>query len=185
MPEPRRRRVRVPRGAPGRRRRVMSGKRGPSDSSFGPTSGEAPWRLTWSEIETSCPGSKSSVDPARRVREHERADPEPAEHAHAEHDPLRRESLVEMRAPAHDRDRHAADVPSDERAGVADRGRDGPAGDLGVRDLDRRRRARRRSRRARCRARRRRAGSSVGLAPESARPRRRALTPSPRRRRLS
>ena len=29
---------------------VMSGKRGPSVSSFGPTSGEVPCRLTWSEI---------------------------------------------------------------------------------------------------------------------------------------
>ena len=37
----------------------MSGNRGPRLSSFGPTSGEEPWRFTWSEIATNRPGSSA------------------------------------------------------------------------------------------------------------------------------
>ena len=41
----------------------MSGKRGPSVSSFGPTSGEEPWRLRWSAIATRRPGSSEGSIP--------------------------------------------------------------------------------------------------------------------------
>ena len=46
-------------------------------------------------------------------------------------------TLVQVRAPLHDGDRHAGERPEDERARMAERGRDGPAGDLAVGDLDR------------------------------------------------
>ena len=101
----------------------MSGKRGPSDSSFGPTSEEVPCRFTWSEMRTSRPGPVVGVDPARRVRHDERADAEPAEHADAERDAIGCDPLVEMRPPAHDRDRYAAERPEHERSGMSHRRR--------------------------------------------------------------
>ena len=46
------------------------------------------------------------------------------------------DALVQVRAAAHDRDRHAVERPEHEHAGVPERRRDRPAGDLVVRDLD-------------------------------------------------
>ncbi len=106
-------------------------------SSFGPISGEEPWRLRWSEIATSRPGWSERIDRAAGVREHEAADPEPAEDAHAEDDLRRRMPLVQVRAALHHRHRGAAEVTEDERAAVTDRRRPRPARDLAVRDLDR------------------------------------------------
>ena len=80
-------------------------------------------------------GPEVGVDPARRVRDDERADAEPAEHAHAERDAIRADPLVEVRPPAHDGDRHAAERPEHERARMTDRGRTRPPGDVRVRDL--------------------------------------------------
>ena len=87
-------------------------------------------------MRTSCPGREVGIDAARRVRHDERADPEPAEHPHAERDAVGSDSLVQVRPPAHDRDRHAVERAEHEDARVPDRRRDGPAGDLRVRDLD-------------------------------------------------
>jgi len=80
-------------------------------------------------------GLELGVDASRRVRHDERADAERAEHAHAEHDAIRADPLVEMRPPAHDHDGNTVERPEDERARMPDRGRDRPAGDVGVRDL--------------------------------------------------
>ena len=128
------------------------------------------------------PGRYARRSPPRGVRDDERADAEPAEHAHAEDGPVGADALVEVRAPAHHGDRHAVDRPEHEHARVADRGRDGPAGDLAVRDLDARPRARPRSRRARCRGRRRRAARAAVRARIAATASSSSLTPSPRRR---
>src|SRR5206468_7043753 len=54
----------------------------------------------------------------------------------AEDDIRRRETLVDVRAAAHHGDPGAAEAPDDERARMTERGRDGPARDLAVRDLD-------------------------------------------------
>ena len=74
-------------------------------------------------------GPVVGVDPACRVRHDERANPEPTEHPHTERNPIGGDALVEVRAPAHDRDRHAAERPEHERPRVAHRGRDRPARD--------------------------------------------------------
>ncbi len=81
------------------------------------------------------PGSVVGIDPSCRVRHDERADAESPEHADTERDAVGSDPLVEVRAPAHDRDRNAAEHPEHESARVADGSRHGPAGDLGVRDL--------------------------------------------------
>ena len=81
-------------------------------------------------------GPVVGVDPACRVRHDERANPEPTEHPHAERNPIGGDALVEVRTPAHDRDRHAAERPEHERPGMSHRSRDGPAGNVLVRDLD-------------------------------------------------
>ena len=57
----------------------MSGKRGPSESSFGPTSGFEPCRLMWSEISTSPPRSSvRSMPPAALVKTMDRTPSEPS-----------------------------------------------------------------------------------------------------------
>ena len=76
------------------------------------------------------------VDPARGVRDDERAHAEPAEHADAEDRPVGVDPFVEVRPPAQDRHGDAVHVAEHEHARMADRRRDGPARDLGVRDLD-------------------------------------------------
>ena len=88
-------------------------------------------------MRTSCPGRYLGIDAARGVRDDERADPEPTEHAHAERHAIRADALVEMRTPAHDRERHASERAEHQRARMPDRRRDRPAGNLGIRDLDR------------------------------------------------
>ena len=125
------------RAAPGRTRRSCPGSAARARRRSGPTSGDVPCRFTWSEISTSCPGRKSALIAARGVRHHERSDPEPPEHAHAEHHAIGADSLVEVRPAAHHHDRHAVERPEHQHARVADRRRDRPAGDLRVRDLDR------------------------------------------------
>ena len=91
----------------------------------------------WSRDERELPRPEPVVDRADGVREHERPHAEQAEHADAEDDLRRGQSLVEMGAAAHDRDRHAAEGADDERAGVADCRGHRPARDVLVRDLDR------------------------------------------------
>jgi hypothetical protein len=81
-------------------------------------------------------GSVVGVDPARGVRHDQRANPEPTEHAHAERNPIGGDALVEVRTPAHDRDRHAGERPEHQRPGVPHRSRDGPTGNVLVRELD-------------------------------------------------
>ena len=84
----------------------MSGKRGPSASSFGPTSGDVPWRFRWSEIgdEAGRARADGSIAPQAFVRTRLRH-PEAAEDADAEDDDGGRMALVEVRATLHDDDR--------------------------------------------------------------------------------
>src|SRR5262249_44543633 len=76
------------------------------------------------------------VDRARGVRDDERADPEAAEDADSEDHTVGPDSLVEMRATAHDGHGNAADRAEHERARVTHRGRHGPARNLAIGDLD-------------------------------------------------
>ncbi len=82
-------------------------------------------------------GRVRRVDRACGVREDERADAETAEDADAEDDALGADPLVQVRSAAHKRDRCLAQRPEHEHPCVAERGRDRPAGDLRVGDLDR------------------------------------------------
>ena len=95
MPSRQPRQARPP--EPGSYASDMSGKRGPSASSFGPTSGDVPCRFTWSEMSTSCPGRKDSLIAARGVRDHQRPDPESPEDTDAEDRPVGRDALVQVR----------------------------------------------------------------------------------------
>ena len=83
----------------------MSGKRVPSDSSFGPTSAEVPCRLTWSEMRTSCPGRKSTlIPPAAFVTTSERMPSAPSTRT-PKTTSISADSLVQMRPAAHHRHR--------------------------------------------------------------------------------
>ena len=81
-------------------------------------------------------GPVPGIDPTRGVRHDERANPEATEHPHAERNPIGSDALVEVQAPAHDGDGHAAERPEHERPGVSHRSRDGPAGNVLIRELD-------------------------------------------------
>ena len=81
-------------------------------------------------------GREVGIDATRRVRHDERADPESSEDPDTERDPVGSDPLVQVRPPAHDRHRHAVERAEHEDARVPDRRRDGPVGDLGVRNLD-------------------------------------------------
>ena len=77
------------------------------------------------------------VDGAAGVRQHERADAEPAEHAYSEDDLVGRVPFVEMGSALHHDDGDAGGRADHERPRVPDGGRRRPAGNLAVRDLDR------------------------------------------------
>ena len=80
---------------------LMSGKRVPSDSSFGPTSAEVPCRLTWSEMMTSWPGRKSTlIPPAAFVTTSERIPSAPSTRT-PKTTSISADSLVQMRPAAH------------------------------------------------------------------------------------
>ena len=85
--------------------------------------------------EDELPRAEVGIDPAGGVRHDERADAEPAEHAHSEHHAIGADPFVQVRASAHDGDGDAGNRPEYEHARVPDRRRDRPARDLGVRDL--------------------------------------------------
>jgi hypothetical protein len=76
------------------------------------------------------------LDRPGRIGDDERSHSQPSEHPHPEHRLVGADPLVEVRAALEDRDRHVVDLPEDEHARVPHRGRDRPAGDLAVRDLD-------------------------------------------------
>ena len=81
-------------------------------------------------------GLEVGVDPSGRVRDDERANAERTEHPHPERDAVGADPLVQMSPAAHDSDGNAVERAEHECPGMTDRGRDRPAGDLGVRDLD-------------------------------------------------
>jgi hypothetical protein len=76
------------------------------------------------------------VDRARGVRDDERADAEAAEHTHAEHRPVGRDALVQMRPPPHHRNGHVVDRAEHEHSRVADCRRYRPARNDGVGNLE-------------------------------------------------
>ena len=114
----------------------MSGKRGPSASSFGPTSGDGALQVEVIRDEHEVARREVLANAAAGVRDDERAGAEPAEDPHAEHDAVGRVALVEVRAALHHRHRHPGEGAEHERARVPERRRDRPAGDLAVGDLD-------------------------------------------------
>ena len=75
------------------RPRVMSGKRGPNRSSFGPTSGLPPIRLMWSSMTISAPCPNSVLMPPAALVRIRRLTPSRAHHAHGEHDGRRSGAL--------------------------------------------------------------------------------------------
>src|SRR5262249_15115079 len=83
--------------------------------------------LAWREVR---------VDAAGCVRHHERADPESTDDADPERDPIGGNALVEVGSADHRRARNVAEGPDHEHARMPDGGRDGPAGDLPIGDLD-------------------------------------------------
>ena len=115
----------------------MSTKRGPSRSSLGPVSGDAPVRLMWSEIATMSPADQRRIDAARRVGDDQRPHAERGDDAHAEADLAGRVALVAVDAPAQQEGGLARDRSGDQAAGVAGDGRLGKAGQRRVGDAAR------------------------------------------------
>ena len=140
------------RAAPGSYGADMSGNRGPSRSSFGPTSGLSPSRLMWSLSSTRSPGAQSGFIPPQAFDTTSVRAPERVQHAHRKGHLLEVVPLVAVEPALHRHDRPAAE-PAEQQ--LARRGsRPWTAESRGSRsygDLASRPRSRARARRARCR----------------------------------
>ena len=80
-------------------------------------------------------GRKVGIDPARSVRDDERADSESPENPDTERDSVCSDPLVQVRPSAHDCHRNAVERAEHEDTRVPDRRRDGPVGYLRVGNL--------------------------------------------------
>ena len=109
------------RAAPGRRRPSRLGKRGPTSSSFGPDERVEALQVDVVGQRHEAAGPGLGAQRAGGVGEHEDLRAEQPERADRRRDRARLDPLVDVRAPAQARDRHAVEVAERERAGVARR----------------------------------------------------------------